>query len=141
MVKKNGGIEEIDSHMELCSSWYDSLGSPLSLLKTVSWGFPEEQVAMGRGSGFLPPQIFHGYSMGILWMDPPYVLIVGGGRASSGAGVGVHDFGVGQLGGDFTLGSAQGSRARICGVFVAASFSSVESCKFGPSLKAGSWLN
>lgn len=76
---------------------------------------------MGRGSGFLPPQIFHGYSMGISWMEPPNVLIVGGGWTSSGAGVGVvDDFGVGQLGGDFTLGSAQGSRARNCGVFVAA---------------------
>lgn len=90
---------------------------------------------MGRGSGFLPPQIFHGYSMGISWTDPPNVLIVGGGRTS---GVGVHDFGVGQLGGDLTLGSAQGSRARNCGVCVAAS---LESCQFGPSLKAGTWLN
>lgn len=123
--------------MKLCSSWYDSLGSSLSFLKTVSWGFPEEQVAMGRGPGFLlPPQMFQGYSMGISWMDPPYVLIVGGGRTSSGAGVGVHEFGVGQLGGDFTLGSAQGSRARNCGVCVVASFSSIESCQFGRSLKA-----
>ena len=76
---------------------------------------------MGRGSGFLPPQIFQGYSMGTPWMDPPYVLIVGGGWTSS-------DAGIGQFGGDFTLGSAQGSSDRNCGgVCVAPSFSSVES--------------
>lgn len=73
-------------------------------------------------------------------MDPPYVLIVGGGWTSSDAG-GPHDFGIGQFGGDFTLGSAQGSSDSNCGGVCVAppSFSSVESCQLGRSLKARSW--
>lgn len=131
------GLGEIDSHMELCKSRYDTPESPSDFSKTICWGFPEEQIGMGRGSGCLPPQMFHGYSMGTSWMDPPYVFTVGGGgggRTSSDAG---------QLGGGSTLGSSQGSKARNCGicVCVAASFRSVASCQLGRSLKARNWLN
>lgn len=131
-------MEEIDSHMKLRKSWTDSPESS-DFSKTVSLGFPEEQVGTPRGSGVLPPQIFQGYSIGISWMDPPYVLIIGDGGTSSDAGA--DEFGIGQLGEGFTLGSAQGSSARDWGICVGASFSSVESCQLGKSLKVRSWLN
>lgn len=110
-------MEEINSHIKLCKSWCDAPESPSGFSTTVCWGFPEEQVGMGRGSGFLPPQIFQGYSMGTFWMDPPYVLIGGGWTSSSSDAAGsLDDLGMGQFGGDFTLGSAQGSSDRNCGL-------------------------
>lgn len=152
-------MEVINSHMKLCKSWCDTPESPSAFSTTVCWGFPEEQVGIGRDSGFLPPQIFQGYSMGTFWMDPPYVLIGGGWTFSSSDSAGsLDELGMGQFGGDFTLGSAQGSSDRnfgICCVAPPLLFSSnggVEEeeeesppCQLlgggSRSLKARSWLN